>query len=1010
MYVSFTRQTVDQLDSCHADNMDDNDWSNDASFDLANIDTSLALLPQASGGSLTSHAKNTSRPRGHRSSSSLSSRSSTSSSVGQSPLQVNSPLRHSFTRDSAPGMKPNMLNNTVEEEIDFDEGFDDAFGDDEPPARVKLSLGGVGGAAGTAHIKGARETSSSSQGSMQGILSSGTSMGVGPKGIGVITKLGGGAAKAGPSKPTTLASVKARAKAWEADLDLDDEDGFGDMGDIGGMSAGKGTIKGKRGTTPFGGSGGGLQLKLPNRPLPPPEDLNDLGFDDLDEKDARKDDDATLKAGETLKALLPPPRPKTVHPAPSNNAATGKQPDDADADLEFESDIVLPLNLTNLVLATKSHPTARNHAPPAAGKGPRRSDASDTFGSISTGTNEWDEPASRKSGPGGDAKHSTPSLSRTPYSHTSVSDRLKYYSETSATSIDEPAELSSPSPSATYRYAAAETIKANAGVPGKGYIRPPITVPIGAVDPEWREDEMEMDMESGLILPDPSFFAAGAQRSKELNGILDKKRKQHYAPAPDVAASSARSKSRLGDANVPVPLQNERRLDESMEDGFVFDNPRVELSNTRLKTQRRMRGGDPHVNVAHANAGAHGSVRASVRDRDAPGLRSIARSKEAGWRLQHDRAESPFTSHAAPSPSPAVPTASSRDASNPTPTPSRQMQVGSTRTRTQSAMHHPSAGGVSSMFAAPSGTSGTTSAAGTITPGRLRHQTSHHQISSVRGTSGNGGRSTSPTPLSTGGMTLLRKQSLASLQDAMQRTGTPSASPFDNASRGGTLKATSAFASIPSQAQGGAIDGLPGSSTRDSLASIAATPSKGDRERYHASTSRLTMPTSSSRAKTRPPIAGLFSRSGLGGAESPAPSSSAAGLAALAETDPIQSRRVSPPRNTSTIPVRPSTRRLVEPAQLLVPLSKRKPQASSSSAQGSITNPNNAASTGSLGRKTRQWGDGSELEGIEDLVVDEPVPDMGSIGRRGKAGSVGRAGGIGLGRPSVARKGTFRSD
>jgi hypothetical protein len=872
---------------------------------------------------------------------------------------------------------------------------------------------------GVGTVKG-HGTSASSSGSMQGIMSSGTFMGVGPKGIGTITKLGGTAISAGPSKPTNRSSVKARAKAWEADLDLglDDDDDFGDR-----LGGNKGTIKVKAPTSaPSGvGAGGALQLNLPNRPLPPPEDLDDLGSDLSD--DERKDDDATLKAGATLKAMLPPPRPKSSHLpsiAASTTAADTSQKADAEADFDLETDIVLPLNLTNLVLATKSHPTARNHAPPlSSAKGPRRSDSStsDTFGSISTGTNEWGEHANHKSKVVADAT-STPS-SRTPYSHnTSVSDRLKYYSETSATSIDEPAELSSPSPSATYRYTAADTIKANAhgGMLAKGLIRPPPTGPIGTVDPEWQEDDMELDMESGLVLPDPTFFAAGAQRSKELNGLLDRKRKQHYAPAPDVAAAStysSRARSALGGREVhdDLGVQKARRPVESMEDGFVFDNPRVELSNTRLKTQRRMRGGDPHVNPAHAG----GSVRVSKRDREGPGLKSIARSKEAGWRYQQNRSESPFTTtafaaqHASPAPA-QLPTASSRDASNPTPTPNRQMQVGSMRTRTQSAMHQPSPGGTSSMFPATHTPAAAAGVAGTITPGRLRYQKSHQQISSVRGTSGHGGRSTSPTPLGAGGGTLLRKQSLASLQDAMKR-GTPAGSSFDNARVGGTIKAASAFASIPSASHHGTgtIDGLPGSATRDSLASlssyISATPSKGDRERYHASTSRLTMPTSSSRAKTRPPIAGVFSRAGLGGADSPAPSSSAAGLAALAETDPIESRRISPPRNAaiSTTPSRVGARRLVEPAQLLVPLSKRKPAQPNTTAMGGAS----ASNTGSFGRKTRQWGDGSELEGIEDLVVDDAPEgrDTGSLGRKSKGGSVGRSGGIGLGRPSVPRKG-----
>ena len=154
-----------------------------------------------------------------------------------------------------------------------------------------------------------------------------------------MTRLGG---KAGPSVPsgTVLASARAIERAWENDVDFDSLEGE-DMDEV---------PLGKR-----------LSLSPPKKRIMP-------GPDALDEIDLDHDDEATLKAGATIKAMLPP-RKKPMED-------------------EIETDFVLPLNVKNLTLATASH-----HHP----RLPRLPHSPSTSSGKKSGTFSWDDSPKRRS-------------------------------------------------------------------------------------------------------------------------------------------------------------------------------------------------------------------------------------------------------------------------------------------------------------------------------------------------------------------------------------------------------------------------------------------------------------------------------------------------------------------------------------------------------------------------------------------------------------------------------------
>jgi hypothetical protein len=624
-------------------------------------------------------------------------------------------------------------------DFDLGDGDDDAFGSTIKGLPQTLLFAGGSGSPDTP--KAARTTITmgnmsntgtisnmgtiSSSGSLRSITA--TVMGQGPTGVGTITRLGSKAAAPNLAVGSVRARARAIEKQWEADVDF---------GTIGAIGTGNGN----------GGSSNAMRLKLPV--LAPAKkaampDANAL--DDLDDLDFDDDDQATLKAGATLKAMLPPPRIRNGSGGgtikASKSAPVIVRPADIPAE-DLETDLVLPLNLRNLTLATQSQPRAVR---------PRQS-----MSSVAT---DWDSPST--------------SNSAGRFSWGDESARHGRNSETSMTSLSD-------------------------GGP-----------------PEKKDDacdDEEDDYEADLVIP--SFFAS--RQTAVLNQLLDKKRKQQFAPPPPQK----------------LQLDTVHGGDDSFEDGLVFDNPRTDLSHKRLEKNRRMRTvtvpvpftlGADRKGKAPAVAAALGRQSPS-----APPVPPIPRETASLGRATGRTLSAGSASGRETRSRPTSPLILMRE--QPARAPSRN------RNRIPASYMSPPP--------VPPVPTTTPSRLEPNTPSRLRHQKSFHHL---------------PPPPSP---TLVRKQSLASLQDAI------------------------AAGHVRPESELGHYDA-----------------------RHKPGGSRLTQPTTSSLAKMRPPL---------------------------------------PP---AAAQLRPTRVRQME-----------------------------------MTRRTRHWGDGTELEGIEDLRVDPPTrsitPSYPKLGRK----------------------------
>lgn len=631
-------------------------------------------------------------------------------------------------------------------------------------------------------------------------------MGTGPKGVGTIVKLGGSReSRSVPSSGVLAEAVDGRARAlehsWEADIGVDDfEKAFGEEED---KSA---TLKLKGGLPDLEGK----RLSLSEKEFAGADVLID--FMDLDDEDQ-----ATLKAGATIKALLPPPRTRKYEPATLEDG--------------LEADFALPLNLTNLTLATQ--PASRYRR-----TGPRDSIAS------AVNSESWGSPSTSVSGKKyGWGSEDSPSGKR--------------FSETSATSISD-----------------------------------------GLAENNAKEkDELyaEENLEDGLEF-EPTFFAAS--RAKELNSILDRKRRPEYAPAPSPRRDT------------------QRTADDSFEDGLILDDPVVELSRHRLRVQKRARDrhpptlhkGQPQKNVVKERGKAWEKQReqgwgrntpvppphGSIRERTQSGIGGFGGLGLLGLALRSHSVSTVV-----------------RDSSRPS-------GVGVSG-REKEAMRSRS-GHLLDIAPPPIPMSSTPSQPPTPSASRLRHQKSHFHLAVP---------SRSPS--------LTRKQSLASLQDAMAQRQIESGSGIG-----------SQFEQL----------GLPpGSSSNHS--SIGTK----DRDRYHNSPSRLTMPTSSSRAKVRPSVSSIFPKADL---------TTSTTFTATSTQNPF------PPHSTMSMGSR------------LTPASNF--ATSSSPAYAMMMKMNSS--------RRKLYGDGTELDGIDDLRIDEDLSNW-AIGKGQESGSIGSLAELGLGKPSM---------
>lgn len=426
-----------------------------------------------------------------------------------------SPLRQSHARAN-----PNS-NNNDDDDDDFDFDNADDGTDSFPALPIKPSMGGT--------IKRLTLNHDLQQ----------TVVGSGPNGVGTITKF---VPKKSPALAGALSKGSIRmkdaavAKAWEDDLDLDDLD---DEGDWKGRLASKSKSKsagGADGGPPSLGTPGGMLLRPVDRTgemeMPGADALD--GFDDLEEEDR----EATLKASATLKAHLPPPRPKTTTP-PTVNTDILDLGDDADFDL--------PLNLTNLNLASRSSSSSQSQRQNSTGagagggqRGPRSSMAGSDWDSGGTRTDWWSE-------------NGTPS---------------KRLSETSGTSISDGHGLNS--------------VHASASAKGKSRADPHTPSHVRGTQVAIARDgaEEEEDMEEGLVIPSKLFFTTTSKR--ELDDLLDRKRK------PQFASAVGHSPFEHGDMTIRAGGGG-GRVEEGMEDGLVFEDQGRELTMNRLTLSKKAR-------------------------------------------------------------------------------------------------------------------------------------------------------------------------------------------------------------------------------------------------------------------------------------------------------------------------------------------------------------------------------------------------------------------------------------
>lgn len=747
------------------------DWTDDPSFDF-NTNASNFMLPFSPSPS-----------------SSSSHRSSLSQSL------TSSPLRQVHTSGKAGGLKK------PEEEVDsLDDDFDLPAGD-LPPLPSPRN-------------KPHRPRSSAASSSSSSSHITRTVVGAGPKGVGTITKLGGeGGSPSVPSSGILAGTVNARARAleqsWEADVGLDDfEKAFGEEED---RSA---TLKLKGGLHDLGGK----RLSSSRKEFAGADALDD--FMDLDDEDQ-----ATLKAGATIKALLPPPRNRKPAATPSHESATLED--------ELEADFALPLNLTNLTLATQ--PASR----------PRRTGPRDSIAST-VNSESWGSPSTSASGKKyGWGSEDSPSGKR--------------FSETSATSVS-------------------DGFAENYGM-------------------EKDELNAEEDLEDGLEF-EPTFFSAS--RTKELNSILDRKRRPEYAPAPS------------------PPGDIKRAADDSFEDGLVLDDPGIELSRHRLRAQKRARDRNPPLTL-----------------RKGQPQKSVVKEREKAWEKQREQGWGRNTPVPPPHGSIRERTQSglgglgalglalrSHSISTVVRDSSRPSDVGVSG-REKEAMRSRS-GHLLNMGPPPVPASSTPSQPPTPSASRLRHQKSHFHLAAPP---------QSPS--------LTRKQSLASLQDAIAQSG-----------------------SVSSMGSHFEQFGLPPMPSLNH-ASLGAK----DRDRYHSSTSRLTMPTSSSRAKIRPPVSSIFPKADL---------LTSTTLTTSSIPHPF------PPHSTMSL--------------------RNRMHSTPTSSPSTSSSPTYAMTMNMSSSRRKLYGDGSELDGIDDLRVDEDLSSW-TIGKGQGGGSVRNMAGLGLGKPS--KRGEF---
>lgn len=407
-------------------------------------------------------------------------------------------------------------------------------------------------------------------------------------------------------------------------------------------------------------------------------------------------------------------------------------------------------------------------------------------------------------------------------------------------------------------------------------------------------DEID-DFENDFVLPTPSFFSSG--QSRELNNLLDRKRKAHPPPSMHGSGASQAGKnhtvpdsgtfkaSRLIRATISSAAKSRYDVhEEAFEDGLVLEEEGAELNQGRLSRLRKAR----LPPATPSSKGANGTLR-----KDSGGSRGRYDSGDLfRERKTSGKVESPEA---------------------------KLRKTDSGRVMVDAVTSSPAVAGPS-------------------TPHRLRTQKSHSRLND--------------RPTATPGPAIAKKQSLASLRDAMasQQVDPPSVPSYVAPTASSVARQAAKSRERFSEAANQPMPPMP---------TMTRIPS--DHGQSHRQTQ--TVPVSASKGKSRPPLGSAFNR----------PSSSA--------SNPSHSSQSPLPSNMNNNP------------HMTIAHVLRRP------------------------KTTRTYGDGTELDVFDDLVVDRTKENFTPSSRSGSgsmathasssyisglpnSANTNSSGGLGLGRPS----------
>ncbi|KDQ12929.1 hypothetical protein BOTBODRAFT_176062 [Botryobasidium botryosum FD-172 SS1] len=462
--------------------------------------------------------------------------------------------------------------------------------------------------------------------------------------------------------------------------------------------------------------------------------------------------------------------------------------------------------------------------------------------------------------------------------------------------------------------------------------------------PEDPDTELE-----GLLLPDSLLPA-------DLLRILDTKKKAQAAHPPLIVGDTGRKKTY---AQAVSP-------DDDFEIGLCIGDD-SELSPTRLRSFGLSRGTRGTYNpVKPKKPGAtppRGSAYARppsrTRTHTAPAVSSVStasgplRAKSPGFTSLRSRPTTSFR-HATSATSifPPVPT--------PTPPPARALTLTGAIPPPTSSHHH----------AQTSSASSNSSLLVPRPPSAMKHQKSASRLQSPTSTIGIASSGTGASGGVGGPRRLLRKASLSGLPDEYHRTY-PATSGGASGSGAGTVSGGSGSGSAGYDAPTASSRARQHQQPQHHLLERnLVPPTRPSTPSASTAALRLTMPTSSSRLKARAPITNIFPAS-------PAVATHPRALSPIPSSHPHSSSDTRPPSSSST-----ST---TTPTPTASPFS---PFSASGSGTGTGAKPA-AVRVLRKPRKARVYGDGTELDWIEDLSVEREKERRFTVDAKDRSGVAG---------------------